>query len=78
MHKSQYNVLSSIEDKYKKEENVRQKENGVRNESEGKRIIFCMQIGLAILEKKALQKRPRWQHRVFINFFWYLFCLSTR
>jgi glutamine phosphoribosylpyrophosphate amidotransferase len=51
MHKSQYNVLSSIEDKYKKEENVRQKENGVRNESEGKRIIFCMQIGLAILEK---------------------------
>jgi hypothetical protein len=52
----QNNVPSSIEDNNKKKDNVYQKENGVRNESEGKKIIFCMQIGLAILEKYAFQK----------------------
>ena len=56
MHNRQFNNPSSIEEMYKKSENVHQKENGVRNESEGKEIIFCMQRGLAILKMQALQK----------------------
>jgi hypothetical protein len=42
MHDRQYNVPSSIENKYKKKEKTHQEENGIRNESEAKRIIFCM------------------------------------